>query len=68
MYWGFTQGELRVEPECVTVDASLHRSGDQLHCVFSTDASEEGNTVGVEARNGSAVHLTVPPAGFVVYE
>ena len=39
-----------------------------LGCLYSTDAAEIGQTVLVEARNGKAVRLTVPPAGFVVYE
>ena len=52
----------------VTVDAGLHRTGDALRCLYSTDAGEIGQTVTVEARNGKAVLLTVPPAGFVAYE
>jgi glycosidase len=51
----------------VTIDASLHRPGDQLRCVHSSDAAQVGTTVSVEARNGLAVFLTVPAAGFVVF-
>ena len=39
-----------------------------LTCRYSTDAGEVGRQVTVEARNGKAVLLTVPAAGFVVYE
>ncbi len=52
----------------VTIDAGLHQAGDRLGCLYSTAAAEIGQTVLVEARNGQAVRLTVPPAGFVVYE
>jgi glycosidase len=52
----------------VTIDASLHRTGDRLQCVYSTDSADIGRAVIVEARNGRAVQLTVPAAGFVIYE
>jgi glycosidase len=52
----------------VTIDNELHRGGESLRCVYSTNAAEIGRTVTVEARNGKAVQLTVPPAGFVIYE
>jgi glycosidase len=55
------------ETAWVTIDASLHRPGDELRCAFSTDAGQEGSTTTVEGRNGCAVRITVPPAGFVVY-
>jgi glycosidase len=51
----------------VTVDSDLRASGSLLTCLYSTDAAEIGRTIPVEARNGKAVLLTVPPAGFVVY-
>jgi glycosidase len=51
----------------VTVDASLNRPGDQLTCRFSTVPAQEGTTTTVEARNGSAVRVTVPAGAFVVY-
>lgn len=50
----------------VTIDASLHKPGDWLKCIYSTLPSQIGETVQVEPRNGNAVMLTVPPAGFVV--
>jgi glycosidase len=54
----------------VTIDASLHAVDDQLTCVYSTDEDEVevGHQLAVEARNGKAVLLTVPAAGFVVFE
>jgi glycosidase len=52
----------------VTIDNGLHQSGDLLRCVYATAVTDIGKTVTVEARNGKAVHLTVPAAGFVIYE
>ncbi len=51
----------------VTIDNRLHRAGDRLTCMFATDLTLQGDTATVEARNGKAVLLWVPPAGFVVY-
>ena len=51
----------------VTIENSLHNTGDSLTCVFSTDQTMLNKTIMVQARNGKAVQLTVPPAGFVVY-
>jgi glycosidase len=52
----------------VTLDASLHAVGETLVCRFSTDHAQEGREVTVEDRNGRAVLITVPAAGFVLYE
>jgi glycosidase len=52
----------------VTVDDGLHAVGSTLTCRYSTDAGAIAATVSVEARNGKAVLLTVPAAGFVMYE
>lgn len=52
----------------VTIDDGLHRIGDTLRCVYSTNGLEIGQTVAVEGRNGKAVLLKVPPGGFVIYE
>ena len=52
----------------VTVDNDLHRAGDALRCIYSSDPEQIGSTVRVETRNGKAVSLTVPAAGFVIYE
>jgi glycosidase len=52
----------------VTVDAGLHADGATLTCRYSTDPAQEGLTTMVERRNGRAFRMTVPAAGFVVYE
>jgi hypothetical protein len=52
----------------VTVDNELHQGGDVLQCIYSTDAAQIGRSVTVEARNGKAVLITVPAAGFVIFE
>jgi glycosidase len=52
----------------VTIDDGLHRVGDTLTCLYSTDPAEIGGSTRVEARNGKSVLLTLPPAGFVAYE
>jgi glycosidase len=49
----------------VTIDAGLHREGDVLRCLYPGDGPV--TAVPVEARNGLAVRLTVPAAGFVIY-
>lgn len=51
----------------VTVDEVLHPPGSTLTCAFNTDQHLEGTTVLAEPRNGSAIVLTVPAGGFVVY-
>ncbi|GEJ56566.1 alpha-amylase family glycosyl hydrolase [Anaeromyxobacter diazotrophicus] len=52
----------------VTVDDGLHRPGSTLRCFYSSDAAGIGRTVTAAARNGSAVQLEVPAAGFAMYE
>jgi hypothetical protein len=51
----------------VTIDAGLHATGSQLTCLHSTAAAQIGSHVTVEARNGKAVQITVPPAGFLAF-
>ncbi|HEY4470913.1 MAG TPA: hypothetical protein VGN21_07060, partial [Stellaceae bacterium] len=51
----------------VTIDASLHKPGERLRCIYSTDGAQIGTEVSIEARNGLAVSLTVPGAGFVIF-
>jgi hypothetical protein len=51
----------------VTIDNGLHAAGSLLTCLYSTTAAQIGTTVAVEARNGKAIQLTVPAAGFVAY-
>jgi hypothetical protein len=52
----------------VTIDAALHKQGDLLTCLYSTDPAQIGKEVKVESKNGLSVKLTVPSAGFVIYE
>ena len=51
----------------VTIDDGLHRAGDTLRCVYSSPPGGVGTLVPIEARNGKAVRLQVPAAGFVIY-
>ncbi|HEX9041041.1 MAG TPA: hypothetical protein VF838_08425 [Trebonia sp.] len=50
----------------VTVDASLHHAGDALPCLYHSGPGPH-SALNVEGRNGTAVQLTVPPGGFVIY-
>ncbi len=52
----------------VTIDNSLHNTGDRLQCLYSTDKKQIHQKVTVDARNGKSVLLSVPPAGFVIFE
>jgi hypothetical protein len=52
----------------VTLDDGLHTVGDKLRCLYSTDPAQIGREAVVEARNGKAVWLTAPAAGFVIYQ
>ncbi|SDH56987.1 alpha-amylase family glycosyl hydrolase [Nitrosomonas sp. Nm132] len=53
----------------VTIDNALHGDKSQfLECIYSTDRVQIGSAIKIEVRNGKAVHLTVPPGGFVIYE
>jgi hypothetical protein len=58
----------RVRTAWVTVDAGLHRPEETLTCHYSSDPEQVSTREPVEARNGLAVRLTVPPGGFVVYQ
>ncbi|MFN0087538.1 MAG: hypothetical protein ACKVX9_19265 [Blastocatellia bacterium] len=46
----------------------MHPVNQTLTCLYSTDPARIGQSVPVEARNGKAVRLTVPAAGFVIFE
>jgi len=48
----------------VTVDAGLHRKGDCLACLYSSDGSTQ--QAEISERNGKAALVTVPPAGFII--
>ena len=52
------------------VDSSLHVAGDMLKCLYSTDPARVGEMLEIrEVRsNLKAVRMTVPAAGFVIYE
>ncbi len=52
----------------VTIDHGLHEVTGNLTCIYSTDKDQQGTSVIVEARNGKAVQLSVPAAGFVIYQ
>jgi glycosidase len=52
----------------VTIDNGLHATHDKLKCIYSTEASEIGQQIQIEPRNGKAIRLSVPPAGFVIYQ
>jgi len=54
----------------VIVDSSLHVAGDMLRCIYSTGPVQIGETLVVrEIRpNLKAVRMTLPAAGFVIYE
>jgi glycosidase len=51
----------------VTTDTHLHQLEDPLTCIYSTEASDIGKVTRVKEKNGKAVFLEVPPAGFVIY-
>jgi glycosidase len=52
----------------ITIDNRLHAQGSDLTCRYSTDPTQIGATLTVAALNGKAVLVTVPAAGFVIYE
>ena len=52
----------------VTIDNDLHRAGDSLACIYSTDATIIGGIVQIAPKNGKAARLTVPAGGFAIYK
>jgi len=52
----------------VTVDHQIHQDGLPMKCLYSSDPMQKGTEVAIEAVNGSAVRITVPAAGYVVYQ
>ncbi|BAY45936.1 alpha-amylase [Scytonema sp. HK-05] len=52
----------------VTLDNQLHNEGDLLKCIYSTDKEQIGKQIPVESRNGKSIKITVPAAGFIIYE
>jgi glycosidase len=59
-----TEQELSV---WVTVDNALSQDGQRFRCLLSTHSEMEGEQSRVEARNGKAIRIRVPAAGFVVF-
>jgi glycosidase len=51
----------------VTIDKNCNPPGQKMTCLLSTDISQRENEINVEEKNGSAIQITVPPGGFVVY-
>jgi glycosidase len=53
----------------VCIDNRLNATGDQFTCIFSSDISTQTiKSSAVEAKNGKALRISVPPAGFAVFE
>jgi hypothetical protein len=54
----------------VIVDHDLHRTGARLQCLYMTAPSQEGQELTITdiLPNIKAVLLTVPAAGFIIYE
>lgn len=52
----------------VNIDYNLHQVGDSFKCIYSTDSAQTNSTVHVEDRQRKCISLTVPAAGFVIYE
>jgi glycosidase len=51
------------------IDHDLHQAGQRFRCVYSTDTAQTGTSAPVEDRGAiRAVRLTLPPAGFAIYE
>lgn len=51
----------------VTIDDSLHDECSTLKCIYSTDKGQVDQGLKIDRKNGKAVFLTVPPAGFVIF-
>lgn len=51
----------------ITVDHEINPPGRVLKRLFTCDSTRQGSSVTVESKNGSAVPVTVPPGGFVLY-
>ena len=52
----------------VNIDYNLHQVGDFFKCIYSTDRAQVDSKVQVEDRKVKCISLTVPAAGFVIYE
>lgn len=83
LFWVVAWSRIFAESEClcamntslereltvsVVVDRKLHEDERPMSCLFSTDESQEGETVPVNWRDcGATIRITVPPGGIVVY-
>ncbi len=82
LHWVVAWSRLFAEQECLcamntdasrpltvwaTVEGHTTPVGKAMTCLLSTDPTQQGSTTMVEARNGRAIRITVPPAGFVIY-
>ena len=52
----------------VTIDAGLHNTGDTVVCRYSSDPHQIGSAIPIEARNGKALLIALPPGGFAIYQ
>lgn len=52
----------------VNIDYNLHQVGDFFKCIYSTNKAQFDSKVQVEERKVKCISLTVPAAGFVIYE
>jgi hypothetical protein len=52
----------------VTIDSLLHKAGEFLTCIYSTEPAQVSQKILIESRNGLSVQVTVPAAGFVIFE
>lgn len=52
----------------VTIDFEINKNQNSLKCIYSTEKNMIGATIDVASKNGRSVYLTVPAAGFVIYE
>jgi glycosidase len=50
----------------ITIDAGLHRQADHLTCLHHSHP-DPADPLTVEARNGAAVHLALPPGAVAIY-
>jgi hypothetical protein len=52
----------------ITIDNDLHQTGDNLTCIYCTDAAEIGKAASIQPRNGKAARITIPSGAFVIYK
>jgi glycosidase len=52
------------------VDNSLHNENDAFRCLYSANHAQEGEKIPVKAlpTGAKAMYITLPAAGFVIYE